>query len=74
MNYFDDLMSAYDDISNNELPDDVYSKNLVYIWTNIDRARSSDTETWPTDLARLLYDQYQDLFSSLPEKVERNSR
>lgn len=74
MSYFDDLMSAYDDISNNELPDDVYSKNLVYIWTNIDRARSSDTETWPTDLARLLYDQYQDLFSSLPEKVERNSR
>ena len=73
LNYFDDLMAAYDDTNDNQVKDDNFSKNLYYVWENLDNARSSDTETWPTDLAKLLYGKYQDLFGAIPNDIGKKS-
>ena len=66
-------MAAYDDTNDNQVKDDNFSKNLYYVWENLDKARSSDTETWPTDLAKLLYDKYQDLFGAIPNDIGKKS-
>ena len=65
-NYFDDLVAAFDDVTDNTTPDSVFATNLNYIWFNINKARSSESETWPTDLARLLFDHYNEIFKDVP--------
>ena len=74
-NYLDDLVVAFDDVTNNTTPDSIFAKNLNTIWSNMNNCRSSESETWPTDLAKFLFDNYQNLFKDVPshQKKENSS-
>lgn len=72
-NYFDDLIAAFDDVTNNITPDSVFATNLNYIWFNMNKYRSSESETWPSDLAKLLFDNYNELFKDVPQYQKKEN-
>lgn len=65
-NYFDDLIAAFDDVTNNTTPDSVFATNLNFIWFNVNKFKSSESETWPIDLAKALFEHYNEIFKDVP--------
>ncbi len=72
--YIEDLMAAFDDATNNVLPESAFATNIHYIWFNTRKARNSEDGNWPVNLAKLFYDNFAQLFKDVPTNMKMGQK
>ena len=72
--YIEDLMAAFDDATNNILPESPFATNIHYIWFNTRKARNSEDGNWPVNLAKLFYDNFAQLFKDVPTNMKMGQK
>lgn len=72
--YFDDLVAAFDDATDNTMPTNEFATTLSDIWSTINQMKSSESDTWPTELAKYLFDNFEKLFGAVPNNAQVNKK